>query len=513
MNQQRPEPSGRGGMDFHVHREYPGRRGPKTMLFWDYWKLHHLDNVELALGRPKWVREGTHYGDGSARVYFDPRAGKWRRLSAYTDFYISESADGIHWQPADLPDIVPEGGKKAPNHVFRLPGEGHSPGWLYLDPVAEDGYPYKIPVIQMGERVYKRALADSQHRLHWLAREVGEPTNYLLDHFVLVSRDGITWESRADYDWGQGRFFPEEPHFMFYNHLTGEHTLTVRPGLGDRRVCITATRDFLDWSEPQLVLQPDLLDGKIIEFYAMPVFPYGTHFVGFVWASHFATSEGPDWSVLHKGPQGPQLAYSTDGRMFVRPTRDEFVGFNEPGEIGCHSIRPEGMVTLEDEIRIYSMGGLSAHGTPVPERLEAHSRALLLHTLRRDGWTYLRTAGYWGEFTTRPFAVFDGNFTMNAEAPTGEVRYELRTWKDEPLEGYSLGECEALRFGDSLAHTLRWGERRGLEQLVGRVVRLRVKFYNARIYSFRGDYHFTDAHDLRMLNAGHGIPDTSRFGA
>ena len=31
------------GLDFHVHREYPGERGPKTMLFWDYWKVHHLD--------------------------------------------------------------------------------------------------------------------------------------------------------------------------------------------------------------------------------------------------------------------------------------------------------------------------------------------------------------------------------------------------------------------------------------------------------------------------------------
>ena len=500
------------GMDFHVHRGGPGRREPKTMLFWDYWKLQHADNVELVQGRPEWVPEGTCYGAGSGRVYFDEEVGKWRQLNAYTDFYINESEDGIHWEPAEFPDVVPEGGKKAPNHVFRLPGEGPAPGWLYLDPVAADGYPYKIPVIESGPRVFERAIADPDHRWHDLAAECGEPRQHFMDHIVLVSRDGLTWETRTDYDWGQGLFSPEEPHFMFYNHLTGKHTLTVRPGLGDRRVCIMTTEDFKHWSEPRLILQPDLLDGKILEFYAMPVFPYGTHFVGFVWASHFASSEGPDWCVLHKGPQGPQLAYSPDGRMFVRPTREAFIEFNEPGEIGCHSIRPEGMVTLDDEIRIYSTGGLSAHGTPVPEEREDESKALLLHTLRRDGFMYLRTKGYWGEFLTRPFAVFDGEFSMNAEALTGEVRYELRSWKNEPIEGYSFEECEPLRFDDTLRHPLRWQERRDLSELIGQVIRLRVKFYNARIYSFRGDYHFTDAHDLRLLNDGFEIADTSRFG-
>ena len=83
------------GLDFHVHREYPGERGPKTMLFWDYWKVHHLDNVELVPGKPKWIREGTYHdphrgGGGTGRVYFDEAVGKWRKLTAYNQFFISE---------------------------------------------------------------------------------------------------------------------------------------------------------------------------------------------------------------------------------------------------------------------------------------------------------------------------------------------------------------------------------------------------------------------------------------
>ncbi|MFN9911135.1 MAG: hypothetical protein ACK53L_01045, partial [Pirellulaceae bacterium] len=106
---------------------------------------------------------------------------------------------------------------------------------LYLDPLATDGYPFKIPVIQKGPIVYHRAQADPRHRWHELTKRFDKPRLHMFDHFLMVSRDGLHWEERLDYDWGQGRIVPEEPHFMFFNHLTQEHSLICRPGLGDRR--------------------------------------------------------------------------------------------------------------------------------------------------------------------------------------------------------------------------------------------------------------------------------------
>ena len=49
-----------------------------------------------------------------------------------------------------------------------------------------------------------------------------------------------------------------------------------------------------------------------------------------------------------------------------------------------------------------------------------------------------------------------------------------------------------------------------LGELVGKCLRIAVRFYNARIYSFRGDYHIVDAFDLRRINDGLPI-DTKRF--
>ncbi len=517
---------GGNGLDFHVNREYPGRREPKTMLFWDYWKFHETDNAELAQGKPEWRPEGTYIdpytkNSGSGRVFFHQPSGKWRKISLDINyrkkmgghFYVMESEDGIRWQPAPFPDIIPHGGKKAPHHVYTVPGEGPCFGWLYLDPVAADGYPYKVPVIEKMQRVYDRAKADKNHRWHHLTKKFSGPRNHMSDYIVYVSKDGLHWETKTEYDWCQGKFFPEEPHFMFFNHLSGRHTLVARPGLGDRRALITSTKDFREWSEPRIVLQPDLLDRKILEFYTMPVFPYGSCFVGLAWASHFSSSEGPDFMVLHKGPQNPQLVWSPDGEYFVRPTRESFIEFNPPGKPGCNSIRPEGMVVLEDEIRIYSQGGLSAHGTPVPESMQPSSSGMLLHTLRRDGFMYFRSKGYKASLTTRPFIIFNCDITMNAEAVTGEVLVEIRDDKNKPIEGYTFDEFIPLKFSDSLKHPLQWRNRRNLNELINKPIRFSIKFYNARIYSFTGDYHFTDAHDARRLRDGLPVDDTSRFGS
>lgn len=505
------------GLDFSVFREFPGQRGPKTMLFWDYWKLHHMDNLELIQGVPELVPEATYVDPytrsaGTGRVFFDRAAGKWKKIWGMSDYYVAESDDGIHWQPADHRSIQPSTAKKAPHHVFSLEGEGDSHGWLYLDPIAADGFPYKMPVIQKGPRVYHRARADMQHRWHELTKRFDKARLHMFDHFLMVSKDGLTWEERLDYDWGQGRIVPEEPQFMFFNHLTREHSLICRPGLGDRRVCLTTTKDFREWSEPRLVQAPDLLDEGIVEFYTMPTFAYGQYFIGFVWGSYFSTSDGPDFTVLHKGPQSSQLAMSLDGQYFVRPVRKNFMPFTPPGEIGCHSIRTEGMVVLEKEIRFYSEGGVSAHGTPVPSRFKDAPKACLMHRLRRDGFMYFQSKGYKAEFTTRPLVFYDPVVTINAQAATGRIEYEIRDMKNRPVSGYTFDDCEALQFEDTLAHSLRWRDGKNLGELVGKCIRIAVRFHNAQIYSFRGDYHFIDAFDQRRIDDGLPI-DTTRFGS
>jgi hypothetical protein len=113
---------------------------------------------------------------------------------------VAESDDGRRWRPLARPDIKPETGKIAPHHLFTLPaGSG---GGVYLDPVADDGFPFKVFVHQHGEEVVKRAIADPTHVWHKVAKEEGEK-RYIVDEFTLVSRDGLHWESRFDMRWSR----------------------------------------------------------------------------------------------------------------------------------------------------------------------------------------------------------------------------------------------------------------------------------------------------------------------
>ena len=70
-----------------------------------------------------------------------------------------------------------------------------------------------------------------------------------------------------------------------------------------------------------------------------------------------------------------------------------------------------------------------------------------------------------------------------------------------------------MKFKDSLEFPLRWKNRRDVSELIGKVIRMSVRFYNAQIYSFRADYHILDAHDFRRLRDDLPLISTKLFGA
>jgi hypothetical protein len=304
---------------------------------------------------------------------------------------------------------------------------------------------------------------------------------------------------------------PEPPVFGFYNRHRKQHAMTVRPGWGDRRVCIQFTDDFHTWSGPELLLQPDPTDRELIEHYGMPVFPYAGSHVGLLWVFHCESSAPTRYVNRPIGPLDCQLAYSCDGVRFFRGMRRPFIPVNAPGEHGCGGIEPSSLVETDEEIRIYSNGSKIPHGRNSQARRAGNRdfEAILLHTLRKDGFMYLRNRGDWGSFVTKPLALFKGSLTMNVEAPFGEVVYQLLDLKSEPIEGYTFDDCVPAQRVDSFNHALRWREK-GLDEMIGRIVRLEVKLREARLCAFRGHFHFIDAQDQFLLQDGKPI-DTALF--
>jgi len=490
---------------------------PKAWLFWDLWHLDRAENLALRQGRARWRPEATYVDDvdGLAAwpsVYRHEPSKRWRMLytsrwKPYT-LYVLESDDGIRFRPLPCKDVVPEGPKHAANHIFTL--RDGSCGGVYLDPVAADGFPLKIFGHQQGKAVYDRALDDPKHRWHQAAK-AGWAKAYMAEELTLVSRDGLHWETRFDMGWGLPDWHPEPPIFGFYNRGLKRHMMTVRPGWGDRRVCLQSTADFRTWSGPELLFQPDPLDEPLLEHYGMPVFPYEDAYVGLLWIFHNANSEPTGSFNRFVGPLDCQLAYSYDGVRFMRGRREPLIGLTEPGEHGCGGIEPSSMVVAENEIRIYSSGSKSQHGQGFRDRRAGAKdfEAILLHTLRKDGFTYLESLGSWARFVSKPLLLLGNELTINVAAPWGEVRYQLCDLQSEPIAGFTYDDCEAAVREDALDRPLRWRDK-DLAEFVGRVVRLDVTFRAARLYALRGAFHFIDAQDWQMLRDGLAI-DTSLF--
>lgn len=488
----------------------------RTWHFFDRWAFDHLEYLSLRQGQPEWQPEATFthppIGNLSAwpTVFQDKPSGQWRMLySADWKPYrlmLAESDDGRTWRPSPQPEIQPVGGKVAPHHLFTLPGG--SGGGVYLDPIAADGFPFKVFVHQQGQPVHDRAIANPKHPWHEAAKRVGVK-RYINEEFTLVSRDGLRWEPRFDLSWSLPDWHPEPPIFGFYNHHTKQHTMTVRPGWGDRRQCLQTTNDFKNWSGPELLLQPDWQDEELVELYGLPVFPYGDGYVGLLWMFHCESSEPTRGFNRFTGPLDCQLAFSHDGLRFTRGSREPLIGLGAPGQAIGGAIEPSCLVETDEEIRIYSSASKVHHGRSSEAKRKGVKdiASITLHTLRKDGLTCLESTGDQGQFISKPLVLFSQKLEVNASAAHGEVRFQLTDQESRPIQGFSFDDSIPLTSGDALKFPIRWKQAQ-LTDVVGKIVRLEARLRHARLFALRGHFHFIDAQDRSLIQDGQSLKPT-----
>lgn len=493
---------------------------PHKLLFWDLARFDYWDNIELVQGQPTFRPDAvyTHPAAERSRVIYpsvwqDSSTGRWRAIysSTWTPFSILvlDSEDGIQWQPLPTPDAQPAGKRLADNHVFTLE-QGQGSG-VYHDPIAADGYPLKIFGRQDGDVVYQRALQDPTHIWHAIAKAEGRKI-YMSETVTVGSRDGLHWEVKPEGAWGRPDWFPEEPVFAFYSRHAQRHVMTVRPGLGERRVCWRETADFRDWSAPELLFQPDPLDDVApLGFYCMPVFPYEHGYVGLLWVFHYSNSEPVTSFNQFFGSMDAQLAFSYDGKRFFRGKREPFLALNPYPEHGCAQLRPTSLIVTDKEIRIYSESHRVGHGREGNSRgFEEPLSAMTLHTLRRDGFMHVRSRGDWARLVSKPLVLWKPELTASVDARFGEVRFQIANVKSEPLAGLTFDECQPLRGIDGLEQPVRW-KNTSLETCLNQPLRLEIKFHNANLFGLRADWRFLDAQAMRMLEDGKPIDHLLTF--
>ena len=488
----------------------------KPFLFFDLWKLDHWNNIELKQAEPEFIEESVYEdhtmkgkGPGKPNVYFDTNQKVWRMLYniewAPVGLMSAISEDGIRWQKDPHPEIKFQenwGNRVANHHLFNL--QDAAAGGMYIDPVASDGFPYKIYVQRSGKPVFKKALADKNHYMHELARK-GVSERVFHEGGVIVSEDGLHWQLHPDYKWARPGFQPEPPYFGFYNSRTNKHHMMLRPGWGDRRVAMQTTENFKDWSAPELLLQMDPLDESAMGFYAMPVVPVGHMYVGLMWTFHNSSSRLVDSFNLFFGPMDNQLTYSYDGIHFVRGPRKSFINMNPFPQHGSTQLRTYSIIENENKVRFYSGADRAPHGMERSIQVPGMAtKAIVMHEMRKDSWMYLQSKGQWAHFLTKPIVIFSGDIKLNAQAVFGEVRFQITNEKSEPVEGFTFADCLPLKQDDQMNYRLQW-EGSDTGDVTGKVIRLEFEFYNANVYALYVNYHMPDAQDMWLIKEGQPI--------
>lgn len=453
--------------------------------FFDDWGMISYFNLERRQGRPNYVPEATLEDELCEGTWDFPLVTRISETGKYVAIYgaapssaklqnieipagtdqnvqprcpivcYAESEDGIHWEKPDLTSKTEfEGTRYSKNQVFGLKGG-----------------------VEGGPAYYDRYDSDPERRFKLLTNY--NPTNSQSScRQLVVSPDGIRWKIAHVFE---DQRATDTPTSVFYNPLKQVYTFNVRLYPGDRRIFVFDTKDWKNFTEPQLVMHPDPVDPPLVGFYGMPVVEYENLFIGLLWRIYC----DPHTHLLPNGAIDCDLVYSYDGNHFNRTFHGAFIPRNELGSHGGGCIYVGSMLVDENNtIRFYSGGSKAEHF----QNQNLTDAALMLHTLRLDGFMYLATPSGKGGLRTRPFRITGSDLRINVRSPWGGVRARLLDEVGQPLRGYDFSDCRPFS-GDELFWQPVWKDGKTFGTARSNKRRqLELEIVTGEIYAIRGDF-------------------------
>ena len=324
-----------------------------------------------------------------------------------------------------------------------------------------------------------------------------------------VSPDGLNWTPFSEAPLCRGgdviTGYYDEQRKLYVAFPKIGHTVRGH----DRRVFwLITSPDFKTWSEPELVITPDLRDDASslarieearpildvpdnpalmrTEFYGLGVYPAESCTLAFLW---MLTINNNARYGNHEGPGELQLAVSRDLRHWERPFRTPCVPRGKPGEwdggfFECQSRA----LRVGDEIWLYYGASTYTHGTPCLYRAEntgrhtQHTGSIGLAIWPLDRFVSADAPAEGGTLTTVP-AVFTGTrLELNARTePDGVITVTLLDAAGTPIPGFEKSDPVS---GDDLRRTVKWNGAQDLSALAGRPVCLKFNMQHAELFTF-----------------------------
>lgn len=375
---------------------------------------------------------------------------------------VATSTDGLHWERPNLGLVEYRGSRK--NNILWLPQNGESTdGPTILHEPGDAAAPFKMLYYGFGGK-----------------RPRGE--------YVAFSKDGIQWEHRPEPVLTNTG---DKTNLMGARDHRGRYVAYLRHRnmmqmYGARAVSRSESADFIHWTEPALVLRPDLLDGPNTELYGMSVFPYAGMYVGLLerWYDH------PDVIEV-------QLAWSHNGVDWQRPqARQAFIGPAYPWNKGWNSCANTQPIRMANQLWFYFGGRSEAHGRETPRSYGA----IGLATAGVDQFAAIRGDFSEGRLVTKPMTWPGGDLILTCtntryadahpKSGGGTIAVEIRDESNLPIQEFS-GERKARHDvvspgpWEKSEPPVRWPGGKSLDEMKGRRIRLVFLLRDARIFSFR----------------------------
>jgi hypothetical protein len=141
------------------------------------------------------------------------------------------------------------------------------------------------------------------------------------------------------------------------------------------------------------------------------------------------------------------------------------------------------VVTHSDQHWLYYCGANERHGTA--EMHFNRSMAIGLAKVRLDGLICLSAGATLGSVTTKSFELQGSRLEVNVDARQGECHVEILDADNIPIQGFAAEDVINAANVDGVRLSPRWKPGVALTELKGRMIRLRFRLRNAKLYAFQ----------------------------
>ena len=463
--------------------------GDRRQVVWDRSLLEVCEGVQFEMGQALRTGEadlvadkpweawmtgiyGTVIREGALfRMWYSARVSIGEEYVAY-----AESDDGLHWRKPAL-GLVAFRGSKANNLITPPDFRPHGVS-VWADPQAPAGERYKLLYAQYpahgGKEKAFLTQAASPDGIHFT----------FTGHSILDARQG---EKGVAFDTHNVCFW--DPSLKQYSLYT-----RARPG---RSIGRAVSGDPMNFPLPQKIIEPEKVEDA--DYYSPGVFRYaeaehayvalvpvfyhpmdkakpaeGQPMITFQYAGKPMEVPPPDSIDVHLFTSRDGIAWAPQGGH--RPV----MPLGPDGAFDSRQIYPfVNYVAVGDEIWIYYLGFPVTHDQVLPEKKQGTvSRAVF----RRDGFMSA-TAGHEGAtLVTRPLTFSGARLELNVDCSAGgRLDLDILGEDSRPLPGFSADRV----YYNSPRKVVTFRGHEDLFSLAGKIIRLRFKMRDCRLYAFQ----------------------------